>query len=54
MICIITRQLLKAKKIKDLNLVKIAVIRRYLRIKIAIDIEPLGLKRRIDSLEQIN
>jgi len=52
MTCMITKQLLKVKKIKDLNSVKISVLRRYLRIKIAIDIEPVGLKRRIEMLER--
>ena len=49
--CMITRELRKMKKIKALKKIKIEVIRRYLRIKINIDIEPLGLRRRIEALE---
>ena len=47
----ITRELMKMKKIKPLKTIRVDVIRRYLRIKINIDIEPLGLSKRIERLE---
>ena len=49
--CMINKTLKKLNKIKQLKRVKIEVIRRYLLFKINIDIEPLGLIRRIERLE---
>ena len=49
--CMINKTLKKLNKIKQLKRVKIEVIRRYLRFKINIDIEPLGLRRKIEELE---
>ena len=49
--CMINKQLKKIKKNNRLNIFKIEVIRRYLRMKIKIDIDHLGLIKRIEELE---
>ena len=49
--CMINKQLKKIKKNNRLNIFKIEVIRRYLRMKIKIDIDHLRLIKRIEELE---
>ena len=46
--CIIDQQL---KKIKPSKITKLKAIRRYLKMKIKIDIEPIALSRRISRLK---
>ena len=46
--CIIDKQL---KKIKKRKKIKLNVIRRYLKMKINVDIGPIALSRRINRLK---
>jgi len=48
--CIIDKELRRLKKLNQIKKFKIRVIRRYIRIKLNIDIEINGLNRRIERL----